>query len=111
MDLGPASQARFHVVTVSIVANHFVIIVVMGERVRAWADQRHVTAKDSPELRQLIDARLAQSFSDPGYARVVARALLNAIAVLQRCHTAKLQDVELLDIEAATSLSEDDATR
>src|SRR5215204_5252660 len=38
---------------------HLVTRYLVGQR-RSWADERHLTAQDVPELREFVDARSAQ---------------------------------------------------
>jgi hypothetical protein len=73
-------------VAAGVVGDQLGVLVVMGDGVRAWADEGHVAEDDVEELRQLVEIPAAQPGSDPGDARVVLFGLLHDGAVVERSH-------------------------
>src|SRR5262245_46665645 len=74
-----------------------------------WArsDERHLTAQYVDELRQFIDARLAQEAADAGSPRIVLRSLLNVVTVFRNRHGAELEYDDLAFIAAMPTLPEE----
>src|ERR1700760_1730898 len=60
----------------------------------ARADEAHLTAKDVPELRDLVDACLAQEAAEAGNARVVFGGPAGALGFGVDEHGAELVDLE-----------------
>ena len=78
----------------------------MSDGVRPWADQRHFAAQHIEQLRQLIQAELAQGRAQSGDAVVVSGGLANRLAILGDGHGAELEDRENLAVQAGSALVE-----
>ena len=66
----------------------------------AWADQAHVAGQHTVQLRQLVNADLADQPADTGHAIIVGgRPAGLAIAFRVLAHTAKLDDIEQAAVE------------
>ena len=90
-----------------VILNGLRISVIVGEGVRARADQRHLAFEDVNELRQFVEAVAAQELAERGYARVVRLGLLDTLPVLRNRHGAEFVDRENLIVEAVTLLLEE----
>src|SRR4051812_16049377 len=75
---------------------------------RARPDQRHLAAKDVPELRQFLDAGPANAV-DSRYPQVALRRLRDDMTILRHGHGAEFPNLELLADKPATRLPEDQA--
>src|SRR5579862_1045374 len=86
---------------------------------RSRADERHVTTQDIPQLRQLIDAQLAQPAAERRTARVVFHLENRAVELVELLelwpqligvvhHRAKFEQRELPAAETTTSLTVED---
>ena len=111
VNLGPAGDARLHSVSREITIHRLVVRVLGGlgiDCVRTRSDQGQIADEDDiKELRQLVEACLANETSDPGHARVVPADLLGRIGVSElRVDRAKLVDFDELVVEAITPLLE-----
>src|ERR1700731_2559567 len=116
VDLGPAGDAGLDPVTREIAVDGLVeqpALQLALHRVRTRADQRQVALEhDVEELRQLIEAGLADEAPDPGDAAVVLGHDLGGqrigLIVVQR---AELEDVDALVVEAEALLAEQHRAR
>lgn len=106
--LRPASQARFNATPKRVVSHHLVKLVVMGERVRAGAHEAHAAVQHVEQLRKLVDAGSPQPFPNAGDALVAGARLNHRLAVLQHMHRSEFANGEVLAVEAATPLLEED---
>lgn len=86
------------------------VVVVMGDGVRAGADQRHVAEQHIEELRQFVQRSAANELADLGDARVFTRGLLDHLVVVY-AHGAELPDLDDLVVHAVAVLLEDDGPR
>ncbi len=82
--LRPAGDSRLDVVPSRIAIEPFDVALVMSERMRPWADNRHFTRENVDELRQFVDAEAAQICAQTRYARIGPRRLDDVGAVLHR---------------------------
>src|SRR5438874_460881 len=73
---------------------------------RARPDHGHITSQNIKELREFVDARPAQEFSDTGYAAISATCLSDIGPILKYRHRPEFQNNEFLSIETVTSLLE-----
>ena len=60
VNLGPAGQSRFDVMSKCIVRDEITIFGIMGRSVRPRADEGHIAAYHIPQLRKLIDTGSSQ---------------------------------------------------
>ncbi len=106
VDLRPAGQARAHLEPPALARR--VLLDLVAER-RPRPDQAHLSAHDVPELRQLVDGRLAQHAAD---ARDPAVACVDGVAgslVLGPVdHRPQLQQLEVLAVLPNSRLPEED---
>ena len=112
VDLRPAGHARLDAVAGEIAVDDLVIEPVARlclDRVRTRADQRQVALdRDVDELRQLVEAGLADEAADAGDARVAPGDELRGRGVgLVGIHRAELVDLDLLVVEAEALLLEE----
>ena len=112
VDLRPAGDAGLDPVAGEIAVDDVVIEPVGGlglERVRARADQREVALEDDvEELRQLVEAGLADEAADAGDARIALGDQLGGVDVgLVDIHRAELVDLDQLVVEAVALLLEE----
>src|SRR3954471_6244333 len=70
VDLRPARDARLHPLTLRIQRNLFPKLREDRRTLRARADNVHVAAEDVPQLRELVETRLAKELADRGGARI-----------------------------------------
>ena len=112
VDLRPAGDAGLDAMAGEIAVHCLVINLRLGlgvDRVRARADQRQVALDGHvDELRQLVEARLADETADTGDARVVlgdelARGGVGLVGV----HRAELVDLDQVVVEAVALLLEE----
>src|SRR6201996_2401049 len=76
----------------------------------ARADEAHLTAKNVPELRNLVDACLAQKAAEAGNARVVFGGPAGALGFGVDEHGAELVDLEVFILVSDARLREEDGT-
>jgi hypothetical protein len=88
----------------SIIAQHRLKVVVVGQGMRARTYQRHVTPQHIQELRQFVDTRRPEQASNHSYARVVALRLDDANAVLLNRHGPEFQYDEMFAVESLSGL-------
>src|SRR5438132_846678 len=75
---------------------------------RARADQTHIAPQNIEELRQLIEAQLAQPATDSRYARIIfARVNIVALRSVRYRHGAKLIDGKNIPFPSNTRLPEE----
>src|SRR5580692_10226251 len=113
MNLGPAGDSGLDPMAREITVHRLVVEMLGGlgvDGVRPRPDQRQVTGEhDIEELRQLVEASLADETADPGDARVVLVDLLGRGRVgMLGIERAKLVDLDELVVEAVASLLEED---
>ena len=112
IDLCPAGNPRLDTVAGEITLDHFLIEPVLGlglEGVGARADERQLATNNIDELRQLIEARLADKAPHTGHPRVVSGD--EPLGILVRrldIHRAELEDLDELVVEAIALLAEED---
>src|SRR5262245_24716928 len=83
----------------------------MHERMRTGPDEGHIADEDVHELRELVQAALAEEAPQPRHARVVISGLHDRMAVLGDGHGPELPDSELACAETAALLPEYRSTR
>jgi hypothetical protein len=97
--LGPTGDAGLHAMAAGIMRHDLMAQLLSrphGDRVRTGADHGHLTTDHIQELRQLIQAGLAQELSDTGDAGIVAARLLSApIVEPVDTHRAELKHLDL----------------
>ena len=94
-----------------IIAQDFLEIVIVGERVWSRPNKGHLSAKHIDELRQFVDAGRTQQPADGSYARVIPCSLNHRRPVLQHAHGSKLEHQELFAVKAFARLPEYYRTR
>ena len=94
MDLRPARDARFHVLSNFVIFDQIRVQSIMRRRMRPRANDRHFATQDIPELRQLVEACLAEPLSDACNPLVVSRRLNNCVTVLEHGHGTELEDLK-----------------
>jgi hypothetical protein len=107
VDLGPAGDARAHLVTHHVGLDELAVLLVVGHRVRARADDAHAALQHVEELGQFVQRAAAQEGAEGGDARVVFAGLLHDRAVVHGGHGAELVDGDLLAVQAVAALFED----
>ena len=107
--LGPACDAGFYPVAHHVLADEFRILLRVLKHVRPRADDGHFALEHVDELRQLVDARLAQEVAEPGFAGVVL-GRLEPVGVGIDPHRAELDALEYLAVFAVALLPEEDGT-
>src|SRR5262249_45276653 len=98
-DLGPAGDARLHVVAKSVTADQLLIIIIVGRGMRPGPHNRHLTLQHVEKLRQFVNARLSEPCADIRYSRIASYRLLYRRAVIESGHSTKFEDLELLAVE------------
>src|SRR6266702_2926628 len=88
LNLRPTGYSGFDVMPERVFRQQIAVVAVMGERMRARADQRHVAKQNIEELRQLIDAGGPQYSAEPTDPRIMSRCLGYIVAVFQHRHGA-----------------------
>ena len=112
VDLRPAGDARLHAVAREVAVDDLVVELVRRlrlNRVRARPDERKVALEDDvEELRQFVEAGLADETPDAGHARVALGDELRRVGVgVAGIHRAELVDVDQLVVEAVALLLEE----
>ncbi len=107
VNLRPAGDARPDVVAPRIERDALLVFMIVRQRERPRADQRHVAGEDIEELRNLVDVPAPQEAADAGQPRIVLGGLRNHRAVVERAHGAEFDDAEWLLIEAVAALHEE----
>ncbi len=106
--LRPAGDAGLDAVATQIAVDDLGIILVVRDCVRTRADQGHVALEHVYELRQLVEAGLAQEAADARHARVIASRLRHH-RVVRRIgrHRAELEHGDRIVVEAEARLAEE----
>src|SRR5262249_52898812 len=107
VNLGPACHARLHGKPVLVTGDQGAVFHIVGDRMRTRADQGHVALQHIQKLRQLVDARPAQEFTDTRYAQVAASCLNDVRSILEHRHRPEFVDDKLFAVEAVAPLLED----
>lgn len=118
-DLPESGHARLHAEAALVVA---VVLVEFADGRRAGADEGHIALEDVPELRELVEARLADEAADLRDARVIFHLEHEAVHLILRkelllallrvlVHAAELVHAELAAIFADARLRENDRSR
>src|SRR3954466_12780209 len=107
INLRPAGNARLHVMAEGIAADQLGEMIVVSRCMRARSDNRHLAFQHIEELRQLVDARLAQPRANGRDALVAAYGLLDVCTIIENGHGAELEDLEFLAVEPAPRLHEE----
>src|ERR1700757_3248981 len=81
---------------------------VMGERVGARSDQRHLASEHIKELRQLVDARTTKKSPDASDPGIDTLGLHHGRTVFHDDHGPELENRKLLGIKSVPSLPEED---
>src|ERR1700759_1026574 len=115
IDLGPAGNAGLDAMPRKIAIDRFVELAVLDlliDGVRPRSNQREITLEDDvDELRQLIDASLANETADAGYPRIVlGNALLHGMVGFVGVERTEFVDLDGLIVEAMASLLEENRT-
>src|SRR5262245_16451218 len=82
-------------------------MIVMGERVRARSDERHLASEHIKELRHLVDARTTKKSPDPSDPGIETLGLHNRRTVFHDGHCPELENRKLLGIKSVPSLPEE----
>ena len=64
-NLSHAREPRLHVMPKRVTGDERAVLIVMRDRVRPRANDRHVASNNVEELRKLVDAGAAQQLPDP----------------------------------------------
>ena len=113
VDLRPAGDAGLDAVAGEIAVDDLLVEPVGGlrlQRMRTRADEREVALeRDVDELRQLVEAGLADEAADAGDARIVAGGELRGVRDPSWCdvHRAELEHLDQLVVEAVALLPEE----
>src|SRR5262249_20357700 len=81
VDLRPAGDARPDVMTPRITRNALLVFAIVRQRVRSWADQRHIASEYIKELGNLVDVPASQPEADPSEPRIIGARLADHRAV------------------------------
>ena len=54
IDLGQSSDTRFYLVSKHVTVDLFSVVLIMGNSVGSWPNQRHVSLQDINQLRQFV---------------------------------------------------------
>lgn len=94
--LRPATDPGPHDVTVHVEGDLPFELIDERALLRSWPNQAHVPFKDVEELRQLVDAQLADHLAHPGDAHVTVLGKLGAGFFRILAHAAELVDAKIL---------------
>lgn len=94
--LRPATDPGPHDVTVHVERDLPFELIDERALLRSWPNQAHVPFKDVEELRQLVDAQLADHLAHPGDAHVAVLGKLGAGFFRILAHAAELVDAKIL---------------
>src|SRR5277367_579732 len=78
---------------------------------RPWSNKPHIAAKHIPQLRHLIEARLAHEHPYSCYPRIVFGSPFGACDLRIGAHRTKLVDLEVSAAQADAGLHEEDGSR
>ena len=106
-DLAPAGDAGLDVVADHVFVDQVGVFLGVLEHVGAGAHDAHLPEQHVDELRELVDAGLAQYLAPLGHAGVVPRGL-QAVGLGVDPHAAELQAGELPAVDAGALLAEKD---
>src|SRR5579883_809028 len=111
VDLRPPRDSGLYPMAAEIAVDQLDVMLVMGDRMRPRADQRHGSRKDVQELRQFVEAAAPQKSADPRHPRIVAPGLRHVVfARRRRAHRAELVYHEAILVEAEALLAEQHRT-
>src|SRR5947209_13947444 len=110
VDLGPAGDARLHIVAPRVKRDRLLEELIVRKRMRTRADQAHLTAEHVQELRQFIDIVPAHPSADAGNPRVILARVRDLAIVVERRHRAEFHDPERRLVEARTPLEKQHRT-
>src|SRR5580765_7299874 len=103
MDLRPPRDPRLHLEPPPLARR--VLLDLIRER-GAGTDEAHVAAHDVPELRELVEGQPSQHATGPRDPRVAfVHRIARAVTLGPDRHRAQLDELELLAVEADTSLA------
>lgn len=105
-DLAPAGDAGLDVVADHVFVDQVGVFLGVLEHVGAGSHDAHLPEQHVDELRELVDAGLAQYLAPPGHAGVVPRGL-QAVGLGVDLHAAELQAGELPAVDACALLAEE----
>ena len=106
-DLAPAGDAWLDVVADHVFVDQVGVFLRVLEHVGAGSHDAHLPEQHVDELRELVDAGLAQYLAPLGHAGVVPRGL-QAVGLGVDLHAAELQAGELPAVDAGALLAEKD---
>ena len=107
-DLRPTRNARFDAVAQVIEPDFLPELIDEGRALWTRPDEAHVTVQNVDQLRQLVDAQLAQDTTDPGHACVLCRCpARDAVLLRVNAHRAELQAAEYAPAAADPLLCEE----
>lgn len=109
-DLAPAGDAGLDVVPDHVFVDQVGVFLGMLDHVGPRAHHAHLSEQHVDELRELVDAGVAQYLTPAGDACVVARGL-EAVGLGIDLHAAELQAGELLAVESRALLAEEHGPR
>src|SRR5690606_30409548 len=107
VDLGPAGDARLDLVPDHVALDELAVGLVVGYRMRPWADHAHAPLQHVEELRQFVERGAAQEPPERRDAVVVAGGLADVVAVLGDLHRAELPDDDLAAVQAVATLAKE----
>ena len=110
-NLGLTRDTRLHLMPVGIRFQHLAELLVVHHRVRTRSNQRHISVKHIPELRQLIQARAAQKTANLCNAGIVFRSLAHIGTIFHHRHRAELEHFKHALIAAPAALAEQNRPR
>jgi hypothetical protein len=112
VNLGPSGNSRFDTMAVGITADEFIEKLSFRpcvQGVRPRADDGHRALQDIEELRQLVDAHVANETANPGHTWVALARLFQRTRIgLFNVHRAEFPDLEDRSVEAGTFLAKED---
>src|SRR6185312_17515002 len=106
VDLRPTGDAGLDAMAAEIAVDDLGILLVMGDRMRAGPDQRHVSPEHIEELRQLVEAGPPEQPADPGHPWIVAPGLRHRrIGTPIMVHGPEFEDRDLVVVESVALLA------
>lgn len=94
--LGPATDPGPHDMTIHIERDLPLELIDKSALLRSWPNQAHVPFEDVEELRQLVDAQLADHLAHPSDAHIAILSELRTVLFRVLAHAAKLVDAKIL---------------